>query len=576
MEKIKSINKKSIKRILSENISTDERKAIDRLNELIGLGNVKKEIKGRMNVLRLIKTNPRMVSNNRLHLTFEGNPGTGKTTVARIVSEIYQEEGILERGHLVEASRADLVAQYVGHTAQKTGEICKRAMGGVLFIDEAYSLKQNDSDTFGQEAIDTLIKYMEDFKNDFCVIMAGYPHDMEKLLSANAGIKSRIGKRIKFEDFNPEELFAIYQFNKKKNNLRTSENFEISLRHILKNLYIQRDQDFGNAREVEKILQGAFSEFANRCSLEDVSPEEALMESEDIPEEYKILDKEDDLKKALDKACQELNQMVGLAKVKELIKDLVESIEADNKRRAVMPDLKESIYNLHLIFSGNPGTGKTTVARLLGKIFKILKVISKGHVVETQRADLVAEYTGQTAPKVKAKVKEAMDGILFIDEAYALSKGKNDVFGEEAIETLLKEMEDKKDRLVVIAAGYPDDMENLIQRNAGLRSRFTNIIVFDDYSPDELVEIFRRMASQKKFIIGEGVDLLIAQALTEIKQSKPRVWQCQGVRKLFRYYEINLDKRVNKMSEPPKEDLLTFNRGYTAFCVDAGIVWSLL
>ena len=194
-----------------------------------------------------------------------------------------------------------------------------------------------------------------------------------------------------------------------------------------------------------------------------------------------------------EQAIAELEAMTGLQGVKVEINKLISRLQVEKKRQA--QGLAVSSMSLHMVFKGPPGVGKTEVARRLGAIYRDLGILKKGHVVETDRAGLVAGYIGQTAPKTKDKIAEAMDGILFIDEAYALTSGPNgpDQFGQEAVDTLLKEMEDKRDRLVVIVAGYPQEMRAFINSNPGLESRFTKTIEFQSYSAGELIEIFKGM-----------------------------------------------------------------------------------
>jgi len=198
----------------------------------------------------------------------------------------------------------------------------------------------------------------------------------------------------------------------------------------------------------------------------------------------------------------ELKSLIGLKDVKEDVAELTNYIRVQQLRRA--KGLKSPEISLHMVFHGNPGAGKTTVARLLSKIYKALGVVSKGHLVETDRSDLVAGYVGQTALKVRAVAEKALGGILFIDEAYALKRSDDPQdFGNEAIETLLKFMEDNRQDLVVIAAGYPVEMNRFLDANPGLQSRFNKSLSFPDYAPAELMEIFLRLCKESDYKLSE-------------------------------------------------------------------------
>lgn len=504
---LKEFNKETIKKLLSSGGGTDDRPASERLEELIGLKKVKQQVKEYIAYVDAIRVKPSLDKNKRLHLVFQGNPGTGKTTVARLVAEIYQEEGVLQRGHLVEIDRRGLVAEYVGQTAVKTEKVCRDAIGGVLFIDEAYTLKQNENDTFGQEAIDTVMKFMEDHKEDVCVIFAGYSEQMKEFIKSNAGLDRRIGAKIDFEDFNAEELFEIFQLNQTRLELRITPQLEKVIKQILCSLFETKAENFGNAGEVEKLIQGITKLHALRCKEHKLDLLTTPMSINDIPVFYKDYIETENIEDKLKETLDELNQMVGLNGVKELIKDIVSNIRVLKIRQKRKLVTGNPPINLHLVFTGNPGTGKTTVARLLGNIFKSLGVIKKGHVIEVQRADLVAGFVGQTAPKTMDVIKSALDGVLFIDEAYALTKGANsNDFGSEAIETLLKMMEDYRDRLVVIVAGYTNEMKQFIDSNPGLQSRFTNTIPFDDYSTQELWGILEAIFKKEKYSLDGEVE----------------------------------------------------------------------
>lgn len=221
---------------------------------------------------------------------------------------------------------------------------------------------------------------------------------------------------------------------------------------------------------------------------------------------------------------------------------------------------KVSNTSKHLVFKGNPGTGKTTIARLLSKIYKQLGILENGHLVEVDRGDLVAGYVGQTALKTKEKIDEAMGGILFIDEAYTLAKGEND-FGQEAIDTLLKAMEDHRDEFIVIVAGYDDPMESFLQSNPGLKSRFNEYIHFDDYSEEELFLIFGLLCEQNDFRMDLEAQDTLKSYLNELSNHKPDNFaNGREMRNLFDKSKKAHSNRLASLNEISDEDLITFKK----------------
>ena len=213
--------------------------------------------------------------------------------------------------------------------------------------------------------------------------------------------------------------------------------------------------------------------------------------------------------------------------------------------------------SLHLVFTGNPGTGKTTVARILARIYKENGVLEKGHLVEAQRADLVAEYVGQTATKTMKKIQEAIGGILFIDEAYTLAKEGND-YGQEAIDTLLKAMEDNRDRFIVIVAGYKEPMQKLINSNPGLKSRFNMYVDFPDYSADELIEIFHSICEKYDMTIEDKANTVVEARIKAMEQNKgPHFANARDVRNLFESILTRLGARVCFSDTNNRDDIRT-------------------
>jgi SpoVK/Ycf46/Vps4 family AAA+-type ATPase len=241
--------------------------ALQKVNELIGLASVKEEIQQTVNEIKYQKLLEARGGNTvtmSRHMVFTGNPGTGKTTIARILGEIYKHLGVLSKGHMVETDRAGLVAGYLGQTAIRTDEVITNALGGILFIDEAYALSSEDRDQFGQEAIDTLLKRMEDHRDDLIVIVAGYPGEMDRFINSNPGLQSRFTKYIHFEDYNANELREIFQLLLRSGGQQISNNGEQHLQEIFALMDGLRDEKFGNGRTVRNLYERTIRNMATR------------------------------------------------------------------------------------------------------------------------------------------------------------------------------------------------------------------------------------------------------------------------------------------------------------------------
>ena len=476
---------------------------LEKLNGMVGLSAVKQEISNLAAYLNLQIRRGETNTFQGKHYVFTGNPGTGKTTVARIMADVFRTLGVLSRGQLVEADRSKLVSGYSGQTAIKTNQLIDSAMGGVLFIDEAYTLKSGDNDSFGGEAIDTLLKRLEDDRGKFICIVAGYTDQMHDFIDSNPGLKSRFTQTIHFDDYNPDELTQIFVNLAKGKNFTVDDNTRNAIHRQFEQLYLRRDKNFGNAREARRIFDAAVEKQSQRLV--------SLMNNPDFKDEdmYKITEADLEVAQSekvrpLDEVLNELDEFIGMRSVKNMIRRLaVQSMFM--KQRAAMGAGKVQQMAMNFVLTGNPGTGKTSIARKMGEVLQSMEILPTSRVIEASRATLVGKYMGETPKIVNNMCDKVMGGILFIDEAYTLSS-ENDQYGKEAIDTLMKRMEDDRGKFVVIAAGYKDEMEEFMNVNPGLASRFTHKMHIEDYNEDELLAIFKKMASKDNYTLSPAAE----------------------------------------------------------------------
>jgi SpoVK/Ycf46/Vps4 family AAA+-type ATPase len=500
---------------ISGNIVEGSEKTLEELlhevDSLIGLEGVKKSIHENITYLNFTKLRKEKGFDDgsviSLHSVFTGNPGTGKTTVVKKLGKIYQKMGLLSKGHVYEVDRSVLVGEYIGQTAPKVKKAIDEARGGILFIDEAYSLARSgeDSKDFGKEVIEVLLKEMSDGKGDIAIIVAGYPKEMNTFIESNPGLKSRFSEYFHFEDYMPDELYQIALYSASQKQLTVSPDAQFYLQEQLTEAYRKRDNSFGNARFVNAVIEEAKQDMGIRLmkstDMDSLTKEDlstltlADLKNVFVSNEKKKL-KLSVNEKELALALTELNILVGMENIKQDITELVKLIRFYNETG------KDVInkFSLHSVFTGNPGTGKTTLARIIAKIYKSLGLLERGHVIEVDREGLIAGFTGQTAIKTKEKLDAAMGGVLFIDEAYALAEDGPNGFGKEAIEVILKNMEDKRGQFGVIVAGYPDNMHRFVEMNPGLKSRFDKTYDFKDYTGEQLIVIAQNLFKKEELI----------------------------------------------------------------------------
>ena len=529
-----------------------------KLNALIGLNGIKESIKK----IKAYALSNKDSGELNIHMCFLGNPGSGKTEVARIIAGILYENKILPTYKMVETDRSGLIGQYVGETPQKTMDKIQEAMGGVLFIDEAYSLVASDSPwDYGHEAVSTLIKAMEDFRGKFCVILAGYKNEMLNMISSNPGFKSRIQFTLDFPNYSRQELENIAKLMLEKRKYTTDE---YALNRILDITDIKRkDPNFANARELRNILDQVIMCQNLRCVGSD-NKEIGLVDVNSYiqSEKINIPSASDSGKTTALSGEEELDKLIGLSQIKRMIK----KIKAYAKKNHDSAD-----FNMHMCFFGNPGTGKTEVARILSKILYEAGVLDEAKLVETDTHGLIGKFVGETAPKTKAKINKAMNGVLFIDEAYALcgSSNSNDGsnYADEAVSVLIKEMEDHRGQFCVILAGYKDETLELINSNPGFESRIQFKLDFPDYTRDELGEIAKKMLEKKHYDIAPDA-LNIMLDITDVLRAKPNFANARTVRNILDQVIMNQNLRTENFNI---DNMLIIEQDVCDYIDDEGI-----
>ena len=521
--------------------TVDYTDCLKELNGLVGLASVKQEVSNLASFINLQIQRGAKDTFQGKHYIFTGNPGTGKTTVARIMANVFKTLGVLPRGQLVEADRSSLVAGFSGQTAIKTNQLVDSAIGGVLFIDEAYTLKSNDQDSFGTEAIDTLLKRLEDDRGKFVCIVAGYTQQMHDFIDSNPGLKSRFTQTIHFDDYTADELTQIFL------NMATARKFSVSgemraaIHRMFEQICLRRDHNFGNAREARKLFDECVERQSRRL-VENMGHGQlneadmyALTEA-DLPQGG------NDKKRPLDEVLNDLDGFVGMRTVKNMIRRLaVQSMFMKQRSASGVGKVQQMVMNF--VVTGNPGTGKTSLARLMGELLQSMDILPSKNVIEATRGQMVGKYMGETPKLVNRLCDQAIGGVLFIDEAYSLCNGSDDQYGHEAIDTLMKRMEDDRGKFVVIVAGYKNRMDAFLNENQGLASRFTHRMHIDDYNEDELLAIFKKMAAKEDYTLAPEAEFKLMGAICQREMDKGHSFGNAREMRLL------LDETIGRLSE---------------------------
>ncbi|WP_157407551.1 AAA family ATPase [Actinomadura atramentaria] len=443
------------------------------------------------------------------HLVFAGNPGTGKTKIARILGRIYADLGVLASGHLVEVDRADLIGEYSSESALRVRRAVERAVGGVLLLRDAHTLASDAGR--GQELLDVLLTAVQAHRNDLVVVLAGPEAELNGLLKSHPEVSARFVRTLRFPDLTDDELAELFAARAADGGFALADGVLEKVRGVVR--AAPRDRGLANARLAISLLDRAIARQGRRVLADGVVDETESLD------EILLVDVPDSPAPVLENVpgdpFSEVDRLIGLQAIKQEVAALVAEARAEQMRRDAGIPL--GTPTRHMVFVGNPGTAKTTIARLIAAVYARLGLLSSGHLVEVTRADLVAEYIGQTAPRVRAAVDRALGGVLFIDEAYTLGAAGGDRrdFGHEAVAELLRLMEEHRSDLVVIVAGYDTEMQTFLDSNPGLASRFPKVLRFPDYSPAELVTIFESMAAAAGFTLADDVLPAVRRRIAE-------------------------------------------------------------
>ena len=518
---------------------------IDALDHIVGHAGAKEKIQSVVNALQVNRR--RVEAGGRAepasHMVLVGPPGSGKSMLARLTAYIVSECDVSRHGPLVRPSRADIidVGRSPGRSAELIAIQCDKAEGGVLLIDDFHRmLPVADAGSLravsGVEALDSLALEVERRARrpgkGIVLIIAG---DLDGIAAARRlcpVLDAMLPPPVALSDFTPKEVVAIINGMSQERGFALADGLVGS--HEMEVHVSEADRcaepTRRNAHLARSLLEAAINRQTERVftlgtvgrnSLTVLQGVDFMGNSDDEVVGGAPGSVAQQMQDDTEKALAELENIVGLEGVKKFIKSLRAQLLVEKERIAAgLPSSGGGV--LHMVFAGNPGTGKTTVARIIANLLRALGVLRRGHLVEADRSSLVAGYSGQTALKTKAVVSEALGGVLFVDEAYALVSGDRDSFGKEALDTLMKEIEDHREDLVVIAAGYINEMKDLLASNPGMESRFPTTLHFADYNADELMSIAERVLEPQRITLGKGArETLHAHFSSELQARHP-------------------------------------------------------
>lgn len=477
----------------------DTEEAINKLKSLVGLENVKKQILDHTALVKLnrLRASKGMFNRNPpMHMVFTGNPGTGKTTIAKYIGEIYHSIGVLSSGHVVETERSKLLSEWIGATEKNTKNAINSASGGVLFIDEAYNLftEANDKKDFGMRVIETLLTYLSADDTDMIVILAGYTDEMERMLEANPGMKSRFPYVFHFEDYTPKELMQIGKIVLEREQYRMTPEAEKKLAKYIINEYDHKDEHFGNGRFITRLItthiipslsHRLLSKPVEKISIDEMRTIEACDVPDVVTREFKPKELDETI---LSESLERLDDLISLQNAKQALHDFVDISRLRHKQGT----LRILPQSLCWDFIGKTGTGKGTVAEILGRILQGLGILKLGQTV-CVNAD---ELTGNDSYLVLGKaIEDAKDGLLFLDMDAPNDNNLNLSHLRMWIFNRLRELE----QTTALVFGQVKAEEDTIAHDLAINgiASYGNTIIFNDYTSEELVEILESLLQKE-------------------------------------------------------------------------------
>jgi AAA+ superfamily predicted ATPase len=457
-----------------------------------------------------------------MNLVLTGNPGVGKTTFARLLFRLLRAHGVLKKDTFIEMNALELKGKYCGHTAPKVTEAVRSARGGALFLDEAYALcaEGGRKDTFSNEALHTLLTEIENNRTEVLVILAGYKDKMGHLLAQDPGLARRFPLRLDLPDYTGPELAQIAgKVALERFSFRLEDGLVSRLERHIEEEHRNEIRNH-NASLAVGLVEQAVEKMTCRLIEGGLTGQDAsstLLAADfgirEISAEHELANRE----KA--KIQQELDNIIGMEAPKEHLRQLQKRIEF--VRMGGSPKILDACMNL--VLTGNPGTGKTTFARLLFRFLRVHGVLKKDVFIERNALELKGEYCGQTAPKIKEIFEMAIGGCLFLDEAYSLANG--DKFSSEAIRMLLTEVENHRAEVLVVLAGYEDKMADFFKADPGLARRFPHALKLPDYTAADIARITRSVAENRLEVpfedgVEEALGAWLAQNMRKLDASK--------------------------------------------------------